>query len=63
MHDSGVSTDPPLIVVSMKDYEDVTVNTQMNKILQTGIRMELVEVGIDVRHDRIESSGKTIQIG
>ncbi len=44
MHDRGVSSDPPLIVVSMKDYEDVTVNTQTNKVLQTGIRMELVEV-------------------
>ena len=44
MHDRGVSSEPPLIVVSMKDYEDVTVNTQTNKVLQTGIRMELVEV-------------------
>jgi len=44
MHDRGVSSAPPLLVENLKDYEDVTVNTQTNKVLQTGIRMELVEV-------------------
>lgn len=36
--------DPPLIVVSMKDYEDVAVRTQTNPTLQKAVREELVQV-------------------
>ena len=43
-HDEGLTVDPPLIVVSMKDYEDVAVRTQTNPTLQKAVREELVQV-------------------